>query len=69
MILYLGTAVVAVGFLVLVVVLTAIGSHRRGTSLPLSILAGVAFPGTWIVWYVNDDQPYHRTHPHHSDHT
>jgi len=65
-ILFLGTAV---GFIVLVAVLTAIGSHRRGTPLPLSMLAGAVFPVTWTVWYVNDDEPYHRTHPHHADHT
>jgi len=42
-------------------VLTALGQHRRGGRLPLAVLAGVLFPVTWVVWYVRDQRPYHRS--------
>ena len=39
-------------------VLTAIGMHARGHGVPVSVLAGLAFPLTWVVWYVLDEEPY-----------
>lgn len=62
-----GAAVVAVSLVLWVAILTGIGAHRRGTGVPLSLLAGFVFPVTWTAWYINDEQPYHRTHPHHHD--
>ena len=67
MTLLVGTAVVAAALLLLLAVLTALGSRRRGASRPVSVLAGAAFPATWTFWYVRDEHPYHRTHPHHTD--
>lgn len=64
---YIAAAVVVVSFVLSVAILTGIGSHRRGTRLPLSVLAGTVFPITWAVWYVHDEQPYLRTHHHHLD--
>ena len=42
------------------VVLTACGAHRRGVGMPHSVLAGLFFPATWVVWYVHDEHPYRR---------
>lgn len=39
-------------------VLTGIGARRRGATRPLALLAGVAYPLTWMVWYVRDEHPY-----------
>jgi hypothetical protein len=47
------------GLLVLVLpTLTAVGARRRGAGIPLTVLAGVCFPVTWVVWYVRDEHPY-----------
>lgn len=35
-------------------VLTALGEHRRGASLPVVVSAGVFFPLAWVSWYVRD---------------
>ncbi len=43
--------VVAYGFLVL---LTAIGCHRRGNSLMVTTVSAVLFPLAWTGWYIND---------------
>ena len=67
MILVVATAVAAASLVLCVAVLTGIGSYRRGTPIPLSVLAGTAFPVTWTAWYVRDEHPYHRTHRHHVD--
>jgi len=37
------------------VVTTAQGSRRRGTGRALAVLAGLAFPVTWALWYVVDE--------------
>ena len=42
------------------VVLTAIGARRRGNSAAIAILAGLAYPVTWVVWYLRDEHPYTR---------
>ena len=55
-----------VGLLVLaalalpLVVLTALGAHRRGVAVPSAVLAGLCFPVTWVAWYVRDEHPYRR---------
>jgi hypothetical protein len=58
-------AVIVVAVLLLVVgssltVLTAIGARRRGNRIALTLLAGLAYPVTWVVWYVRDEHPYMR---------
>ena len=58
-------AVVVVAFVLLVVgaplaVLTAIGARRRGNRTALALLAGLAYPITWAIWYVRDEHPYTR---------
>ena len=45
---------------VALVVLTGMGAHERGLSLPLSVMAGLFFPIAWVVWYVSDEHPYRR---------
>jgi hypothetical protein len=45
-------------------VLTALGAHRRGSEVPLAVLAGLFFPVTWTVWYLRDEHPYRRAHGH-----
>ncbi|WP_151082512.1 hypothetical protein [Nocardioides cynanchi] len=54
--------VIGVALLVLVAsvlpVTTGLGSRRRGTSVPVAVLAGLAFPLTWVWWYVHDEDPY-----------
>ena len=37
------------------IVLTAVGAHKRGMQWPLASLVGAVFPVTWAVWYVRDD--------------
>lgn len=37
-------------------VLTAVGAHRRGDELVLAVLSGLVFPLTWIAWYVTDNR-------------
>lgn len=39
-------------------VLTGIGARRRGAARPTALLAGVAHPLSWAVWYVRDEPPY-----------
>jgi hypothetical protein len=43
-------------------VLTGLGEHRRGARTVVAVLAGVAFPLTWVVWYVRDEHPF-EPHP------
>lgn len=54
------TAVVLVLLLGPPAVLTAVGARRRGNGAALSVVAGLAFPVTWAVWYVRDEHPYAR---------
>lgn len=35
-------------------VLTGLGEHRRGASLPVVLGAGLLFPLAWVSWYVRD---------------
>ena len=57
-----------VGLLVLAAValplpiLTAVGAHQRGLSLPRAAVTGLFFPVSWTVWYVRDEHPYRRAH-------
>jgi len=52
-------AVVLACVLVLsLVVLTVLGERRRGGPWVLAVVAGCAFPVTWVVWYVRDVRPY-----------
>ncbi|HET7018640.1 MAG TPA: hypothetical protein VFI65_32275 [Streptosporangiaceae bacterium] len=37
-------------------VLTLIGARRRGQRWRFAWLAGLAFPLTWAIWYVNDER-------------
>ncbi len=67
MLVFVGVAVVAVCLVLGVAVLTGIGSYRRGTRPPLSVLAGTDFPATWTVGHVHDEQPYHRSQSHRLD--
>ena len=46
-----------VGALVLAV-LTGLGEHRRGASLPVVVVAGLFFPVTWFAWYFRDERPH-----------
>lgn len=51
--------------LVLVLVLdplTAVGARRRDAGMAVTVLAGVCFPVTWVLWYVRDQHPYQRVH-------
>lgn len=47
-------ALAALGLLALAC-LTALGARRRGVSPGRALLAGLAFPLTWAVWYVVDE--------------
>lgn len=49
--------VLAAAALLGLVALTATGARRRGMSRPEAVAVGLAFPVTWIVWYVRD-APY-----------
>jgi hypothetical protein len=40
--------------------LTALGASQRGCTLPLSVLAGLFYPATWTLWYIEDEHPYRR---------
>jgi hypothetical protein len=51
---------VLVGPVLALSVLTALGAHRRGQTIPLSMLVGLLFPAAWTVWYVRDEHPYRR---------
>ena len=53
--------VVAAAALLSVPALTAVGARRRGSRLPVAIVAGVFFPVTWTVWYVHDEHLYRRS--------
>lgn len=46
-----GLAVVALA------VLTALGARRRGAGRRLAGVAAIAFPVTWVVWYLRDGHP------------
>lgn len=39
-------------------VLTALGAHRRGLARPLAVLTALFFPLTWTAWYLRDEHPY-----------
>ena len=49
--LLLGVAVLSL------MVLTAAGERRRGTGIGLSVVAGLFFPISWVVWYQRDERP------------
>ncbi len=34
--------------------LTASGGRKRGYPAPTAFLAGLAFPVTWVLWYLQD---------------
>jgi hypothetical protein len=54
---------IAVGLLVLggpLVVLTALGARRRGNRVWSAMIARLAYPVTWVVWYTRDQHPYTR---------
>ena len=38
-----------------VMVLTAIGAHRRGGHTATAVASGLCFPLTWVVWYLRDE--------------
>lgn len=44
----------AIGLVLVLVVSTGVGAHRRGYRLPLATVAALAFPLTWVVWYLQD---------------
>lgn len=43
------------GFILTVAVLTGVGQRKRGSGVAVCVLAAVAFPGTWIAWYLSDE--------------
>ena len=45
-------------------ILTALGERERGGGVPVAVLAGLAFPLTWIIWYVLDEHPRDRAAHH-----
>ena len=57
-------ALVLVGGLLALVILTSLGAHRRGLAALPASLAGLFFPVTWTVWYLRDERPYCRAHRH-----
>ncbi len=56
----IGAAIGAAALLTLPT-LTAMGARRRGLRVYESLLAGVFFPLTWVVWYVHDEYPHRRS--------
>ncbi len=52
------TAVVLLVLTAPLMILTAVGSRRRGCGVGVSILAGVFFPFAWTQWYLRDERPY-----------
>jgi hypothetical protein len=54
------TAVLLATFVLAPAVTTAVGARRRGLGGPAALLAGLAFPVTWIAWYLRDERPWHR---------
>lgn len=42
-------------------VLTALGARTRGTGGPRAVMYGLAFPLTWVLWYVQDEIPQRRS--------
>lgn len=42
-------------------VLTAVGAHRRGAGVAVVVASGLFFPITWTAWYLRDERPYQRT--------
>ena len=51
-------ALVIGAVLLAIMVLTATGELRRGHGPVLALVAGLAFPVTWAVWYLRDEHPY-----------
>jgi hypothetical protein len=51
----LGVAAVGAAVVVTLVGLTGAGSRRRGAPIPVSTIAGLFFPVTWVAWYVRDE--------------
>lgn len=51
-----------IGFLaagpVALMVLTGLGARVRGMRWFPALLAGLAFPLTWVAWYVRDELPH-----------
>jgi hypothetical protein len=35
--------------------LTAVGSVRRGEHIGSAVIYGLAFPVTWVVWFISDN--------------
>ncbi len=64
MIVAVAVALVLVGGLLALVVLTGPGALRRGLAPLTASLAGLFFPVTWTVWYLRDERPYRRAHRH-----
>jgi len=58
MILVAVVALVLLGGLLTLVVLTGVGARRRGHAALPAMVAGVFFPVTWVVWYLRDERPY-----------
>ena len=50
-------ALTPIALVVMMAVLTTIGSRRRGAAPVLAVLSGLFFPVTWVAWYVWDEQP------------
>jgi hypothetical protein len=38
------------------VCLTAVGSHRRGNTAAECVVYGLAWPWTWVHWFVTDNR-------------
>ena len=39
-------------------VLTGVGSRHRGARWSLAMVSGLFFPVTWVAWYVRDQRPF-----------
>lgn len=55
---YVAVALVGLGLVGILALLTSIGQRRRGRGLASAAVAGIFFPVTWTVWYVRDEHPY-----------
>lgn len=55
-------ALALVASVLVLMVLTGLGQTRRGASALTAVVAGVAFPVTWMIWYLRDERPYADSH-------
>jgi hypothetical protein len=61
---YVAVALVGLGLVGILAILTSVGQRRRGRGIASATVAGIFFPVTWAVWYVRDEHPYRAAHHH-----